>query len=86
MDNYSVNPTDIENLKKQIDINDEEAIILLKKHQGNLVECVLDSYNFVDKIITKKSDKYDELREIVNEKNKVYDINKKVNSSEILII
>ena len=84
---YIVNPTDIDNLKKQIDINDDDARILLIKNNGNLVECVLDSYNFKDNISFKQEKtKFQELRKIVDEKNKVFKLNKKVNSSEIKVI
>ncbi len=78
---YEPGDEDIIALKKQINISEEDAINLLLKHGGDLVECVLDSYGFQEqkkkeeKTKTNEQEVFTDLRKIVNEKNKVYSEN-----------
>ena len=73
-------PTDeeVESLQRQIIISEEDAKNLLLKHEGDLVECVLDSYGHKEKkkpknnSITNEQEVFTDLRKIVNEKNKMY--------------
>lgn len=72
--NYIVSSEDVKKLKAQINIEDSRAEELLLKHNGDIVECVLDSYNF--KSEKKESDnKFTKIRKIVNEKNLIYNNN-----------
>ena len=48
MAEYQVKKLDVDNLMKQIDISRDKAKELLIKHNGNLVECILDTYDYVD--------------------------------------
>lgn len=77
MSDINISKDDVLALKKQIDITDEDAKKLIIKHKGDLVECVLDSYNFKDTISDKKKkkDELSEIRNIVDEKNKLYNQN-----------
>ena len=73
----------IKELKKQINISDNSAKKLIKKHNGDLVQCILDSYNFKENIINN-DDKYNnlenndpskkcyELRKIMDEKDQIF--------------
>lgn len=87
---YELKNEHIDSLKKQVDISDEKAEELLLKHNGDLVECVLDAYNFKDE--RKKENKNDtltKLRHIVNDKNKIYQQNiqeKQVNNNSVKVI
>ena len=73
-------PTDeeVESLQRQIIITDDDARDLLLKHEGDLVECVLDSYGHKEKkkpetkANTNEQEVFTDLRKIVNEKNKMY--------------
>jgi hypothetical protein len=72
----------IKELQKQITISSNSAKKLLKKHNGNIVECILDSYNYKSNI--DDSLKYDnmddtnpekkcfELRKIMDDKDKIF--------------
>ena len=71
---YVVSSEDVKKLKSQINIEDSKAEELLLKHNGDIVECVLDSYNF--KSEKKEPDnKFTKIRKIVNEKNLIYNSN-----------
>ena len=88
---YELKKEHIDSLKKQIDITDEKAEELLLKHNGDIVECVLESYNFKDKTKKKESenDTITKLRHIVNDKNKIYQQNIKenqVNNNSVKVI
>ena len=56
----------------------DEIVDLLLKHEGDLVECVLDSYGHKEKkkpetkANTNEQEVFTDLRKIVNEKNKMY--------------
>lgn len=45
----------IQTLKKQIVINDEDAETLLIKNNGDVVEAILNHWNFSDSISEKKN-------------------------------
>lgn len=47
---YIISSKDINLLKSQIKIDEYDAKELLIKHNGDIVECVLDNYNFKDNI------------------------------------
>lgn len=88
---YELKKEHIDSLKKQIDITDEKAEELLLKHNGDIVECVLESYNFKDKTKKKESENntLTKLRNIVNDKNKIYQQNIKenqVNNNSVKVI
>ena len=71
---YVVSSEDINKLKAQINIDDKKAEELLLKHNGDIVECVLDSYNFKPEK-TEPDNKFTKIRKIVNEKNLIYNNN-----------
>ena len=91
MSNKIYIPTDeeVKSLQRQIIISDKDARDLLLKHEGDLVECVLDSYGHKEKkkpetkANTNEQEVFTDLRKIVNEKNKIYSehIEQKGNSS-----
>ena len=75
---YTIVDKDIKLLKTQIDISDSDARNLLIKYNGDIVECVLDSYNFTDEISKKKIK--------INTQSKNQPITKQVNNFKIKVI
>ena len=71
---YVVSSEDVKKLKAQINIEDSRAEELLLKHNGDIVECVLDSYNFKSEK-NEPDNKFTKIRKIVNEKNLIYNNN-----------
>lgn len=74
---YLVKKSDINLLKNQIDVSDSKAIKLLKKHLGDITECVLDHYKFIEKesVIEEKSEnqlKIEKLRSICDKREKIF--------------
>ena len=93
MAEYEVKKLDVDNLMKQIDISRDKAKELLIKHNGNLVECILDTYDYVDgkkELETKEKQFFTDMRKIVDNKNMLYDenvkLNKQVNKEAIKVI
>ena len=90
---YQVKKFDVDNLMKQIDISRDKAKELLIKHNGNLVECILDTYDYVDEkkeVENKEKQFFTDMRKIVDNKNMLYDenvkLNKQVNKEAIKVI
>ena len=84
MSEYQLTKLDIDNLMKQVDVSKERAKELLIKHNGNMVECILDTYDYVDE--KKETDKentekqfFTNMRKIVDNKNIIYNENVKQN-------
>ena len=95
MSGYQLTKLDIDNLMKQVDVSEEKATELLIKHNGNMVECILDTYDYVgEKKETGKenSDKqfFTNMRKIVDNKNILYNENvnqnKQINKEMIKVI
>ena len=93
MAEYQVKKLDVDNLMKQINISRDKARELLIKHNGNLVECILDTYDYVDEkkeLETKEKQFFTDMRKIVDNKNMLYDenvnLNKQVNKEAIKVI
>jgi hypothetical protein len=95
MSEYQLTKLDIDNLMKQVDVSKEKATELLIKYKGNMVECILDTYDYVDdKKETGKEniDKqfFTNMRKIVDNKNILYNENvkqtKQVNTEMIKVI
>ena len=88
--NYSVTDGDINKLKTQIVIDADKAKDLLIKNKGDIVQCVLDSYNFNDDIKTKNEQKRQEQvnSNIVVNQNNTNQVNQvnQVNSKKIKVI
>ena len=67
-------------LKTQIDISNNNAKKLLIKNKGDIVQCVLDNYEYKEKEISNYSNldedhpsrKCYELRQILDEKDKLF--------------
>lgn len=74
---YLVEKSDINILKKQIDVSDSKAIKLLKKYSGDITECVLDHYKFseselVNEQKSENQEKIEKLRLICDEREKIF--------------
>ena len=84
MSGYQLTKLDIDNLMKQVDVSEEKAKELLIKHNGNMVECILDTYDYVDEKKEKEKENSDKqfftnMRKIVDNKNILYHENVKEN-------
>lgn len=82
MSGYQLTKLDIDNLMKQVDVSEEKAKELLIKHNGNMVECILDTYDYVhEKKEKETTDKqfFTNMRKIVDNKNILYHENVKEN-------
>jgi len=88
MNSYKVSDNEINLLLKQIEVPRRAAIDLLTKHKGNIMECILDNYDYIE---NDKEDKETDvhkinikkLRNIADEKDSI--LEKKIKTKEIKI-
>jgi hypothetical protein len=88
MYNYKISDIDVNMLLKQIDVPRRKAIDLLVKHKGDIMNCILDSYEYTEKSVEcEETDLHikniKKLRLIADEKDSI--LEKKIKTKEIKI-